>query len=627
MNNTIIYTSHHKPSAFLGASCIVPLHVGKANSLNDITCSGDDTNDNISYKNPFYCELTAQYWVWKNQPKTDYVGFMHYRRHLNFSEKQDYLEDEWGVVNDDVISQAYEEKFGLNDRSIQACLQDVDIVVPKKWDVRAAGSKNNFDHYKVSPYLHIEDYQTAIGCLLKLYPEYAEAVDEFNNASDGYYTNMFVMRYDIFDAYSNWLFSVLNDLENQIAFHGYNSQEKRVIGHLAERLFNIYLIYQQKKCSYHIKSLQRTFVKTETFNGKLRPAFSTGNVPIVICFDDNYSISGGALINSIVKNSADDTKYDVVVLENGITERNKQRLLSLVEQNANFSLRFFDINAFAEMKTVYTRAHFSPATYARLFIPQLFSDFTKVIFIDADTIVQSDLAALMDVPIQENLIAAVKDIVMEGFVKFGTITRISSGEFTAGEYLKTQLGMNDPDKYFQAGIIVFNIHQMNLENTGKALMDAMKANSYWFLDQDIMNKVFYDRVLYLPMEWNVYHGNGNTDDFFPNLNFSTYMRFLSARKRPKMIHYAGENKPWNDPSVDYYDNFAKYAVGTPWQKELYERLNGVLNTAPFKQKPVLFQTRLKRQLIPLLNRCAPMGSSRRQTLSKYYYKLRRIMLG
>jgi len=142
-----------------------------------------------------------------------------------------------------------------------------------------------------------------------------------------------------------------------------------------------------------------------------------------------------------------------------------------------------------------------------------------------------------------------------------------------------------------------------------------------------MNKVFYDRVLYLPMEWNVYHGNGNTDDFFPNLNFSTYMRFLSARKRPKMIHYAGENKPWNDPSVDYYDNFAKYAVGTPWQKELYERLNGVLNTAPFKQKPVLFQTRLKRQLIPLLNRCAPMGSSRRQTLSKYYYKLRRIMLG
>lgn len=92
MNNSVkIYTSHHKPSAFLNAAIIKPLHVGKANSYNEIGCPGDDTGDNISFKNPFYCELTAHYWVWKNEELADYVGFMHYRRHLNFSEKQTFL--------------------------------------------------------------------------------------------------------------------------------------------------------------------------------------------------------------------------------------------------------------------------------------------------------------------------------------------------------------------------------------------------------------------------------------------------------------------------------------------------------------------------------------------------------
>lgn len=88
MNSIKIYTCHHKPSAFLNASIIKPLHVGKTNSYNDIGCIGDDTGDNISFKNPFYCELTAHYWVWKNESLSDYVGFMHYRRHLNFPQSR-----------------------------------------------------------------------------------------------------------------------------------------------------------------------------------------------------------------------------------------------------------------------------------------------------------------------------------------------------------------------------------------------------------------------------------------------------------------------------------------------------------------------------------------------------------
>ena len=84
-----------------------------------------------------------------------------------------------------------------------------------------------------------------------------------------------------------------------------------------------------------------------------------------------------------------------------------------------------------------------------------------------------------------------------------------------------------------------------------------------------MNKVFFGRVKFLPLEWNVYHGNGNTDDFFPNLKkFSTYMPlFASQKKSKKMIHYAGENKPWNTEKVDFYDDFLENVLNTPWEKK------------------------------------------------------------
>jgi len=632
MSTIKIYTCHHKASAFLSSNIIEPIHVGKALNINDIGCAGDNTGDNISFKNPFYCELTAHYWVWKNQQPTDFVGFMHYRRHLNFSKDQASLEDNWGVINAEELTAAYESEYGLTTDQISATVADYDIILPKKWSVAQAGSKTNYTHYMVSEYLHIEHYDEALKIIARDYPDYVSAADKFNAAADGYYTNMFVMKYDLFDRYSTWLFDICEKLESKISFNNFNAQEKRVIGHISERLLNIFILHELEiNPDLKIKELQRTFIKKETFNAKLSPFFSNNSIPVVICFDDNYSISGAALINSLVKHSKDNLNYDLIILENKISKINKYRLLDLVSNKNNISLRFFDVNTFTELNDVHVRGHFTAATYARLFIPRLLKDFPKVIFIDADTVLEEDIAQLYEIDLGTNLVAAVRDIVMEGFVKFGAMANSSFGIMPAKEYLNKILVMENPAKYFQAGIIVFNVEQMNIEDTYQKLMAAMKAGQFWFLDQDIMNKVFYNRVYDLPLEWNVYHGNGNTDDFFPNLTFATYTEFLQARLNPKMIHFAGENKPWNTHRVDFFDNFAKNLFGTPWQFQLYQNLAGNLITsaasATSRVEPLLLQTRIKRKLMPLVNRFAPTGSPRRNFLIKYYYIFRRKILG
>ncbi|CCP07687.1 glycosyl transferase [Erwinia amylovora MR1] len=227
--NISIYTSHHKPSAFLSSPVIKPIHVGKANSLDEICCPGDDSGDSISLKNPFYCELTAHYWVWKNTDISDYVGFMHYRRHFNFSDDQYKDEDVWGMVSCSEIDADYENEFGLDEDSIKKCIGDADLLLPKKWSVKAAGNINNFEHYKVSDHLHIEDYQNALDILTDKYPEYKKAVTLFNDAHNGYYTNMYVMKRDLFIEYSDWLFSILSDLEETLYFKNYSQQEKEYL--------------------------------------------------------------------------------------------------------------------------------------------------------------------------------------------------------------------------------------------------------------------------------------------------------------------------------------------------------------------------------------------------------------
>ena len=80
-----IYVSCHKESYIPENKLLYPIQVGTA--IAEKKLEGmlyDNEGDNISAKNKQYCELTSQYWVWKNDREADYYGFFHYRRYFNF---------------------------------------------------------------------------------------------------------------------------------------------------------------------------------------------------------------------------------------------------------------------------------------------------------------------------------------------------------------------------------------------------------------------------------------------------------------------------------------------------------------------------------------------------------------
>ena len=83
-SETKILVCCHKPADIPDNGIFLPVHCGKALSDKDLGMTGDDTGDNISAKNPNYCELTALYWAWKNLKGTEYIGLYHYRRFFSF---------------------------------------------------------------------------------------------------------------------------------------------------------------------------------------------------------------------------------------------------------------------------------------------------------------------------------------------------------------------------------------------------------------------------------------------------------------------------------------------------------------------------------------------------------------
>lgn len=255
-----ILISYHKDSEIVTSEMMAPIQVGAKNSKVDLKILRDDKGENISDKNARYCELTAQYWAWKNID-ADYYGFMHYRRHFVFDDASHCL-DKRAFLWYERIDENYKKEIGLNDGEIRRCLKDADIILPIIEDTSDWGAVSNEVQFSCLDNLHAVDFDTVCRTVTELYPDYSEAVQEFRTNHYAYWYNMFVMKKEIFTEYSEWLFRILEASEKKIDFTNYSLQETRTLAFMAERLLSIYLIKLFKEQPFlRVKHLKMTFVE------------------------------------------------------------------------------------------------------------------------------------------------------------------------------------------------------------------------------------------------------------------------------------------------------------------------------------------------------------------------------
>lgn len=175
-----IIVASHKKYRMPEEDMYVPVQVG-ANGRKDIGMLRDDSGDNISEKNPNYCELTGLYWAWKNETY-DVLGMVHYRRF--FVEKK--KKNKWGAI--------------ATRKQIQKRLNKSDIILPKK--------RNYFIETNYSQYCHAHnaiDLDTTRVIIEEKYPEYLPEFDRQMKKTKGHKFNMFIMKRYAVDEYCEWL--------------------------------------------------------------------------------------------------------------------------------------------------------------------------------------------------------------------------------------------------------------------------------------------------------------------------------------------------------------------------------------------------------------------------------------
>lgn len=227
----------HKPDIVYKDDIYTPIHVGKTLSNYSLNMITDNTGNNISEKNPTYCEMTALYWAWKNLKNIDYIGLCHYRRYFDFH-RQGY----WYLP----ITTMKPEKllnFNFNiPQKIVNKLSKGEIILPKKVTLR----ESLFTHYCLS---HISDDIKILRDIITEQKDikYIKAFNKIMLRNSFAPCNMFIMPWKDFDKYCTWLFHILNEVEKRIDTSHYNNRQKRVYGYMAERLLNIYIEANKKK--------------------------------------------------------------------------------------------------------------------------------------------------------------------------------------------------------------------------------------------------------------------------------------------------------------------------------------------------------------------------------------------
>ncbi|PWF99768.1 DUF4422 domain-containing protein [Levilactobacillus bambusae] len=217
MNAKILVAAHKNVKMPVNNPIYTPVFVGAALHPNLTTdFQRDDEGDNISVKNPNFNELTAIYWAWKNVD-ADVIGLVHYRRYFSTSRMRSLN----NVLNED---------------ELQKLLSQAPIILPKK---RHYYIETNYSHYI---HAHRQEPLDEIRLILQdQYPEYVPAYDQVMKRTTAHMFNMFIMQQAYFREYCEWLFGVLNLLEDRLDTSLYSQQDARVYGYISELMMDVWL--------------------------------------------------------------------------------------------------------------------------------------------------------------------------------------------------------------------------------------------------------------------------------------------------------------------------------------------------------------------------------------------------
>ena len=575
MKDIKIFITAHKQCDLFENEILKPIQIGASLTNDDFGFPfKDNIGANISEKRERFCELTAQYWAWKNI-EADYYGFWHYRRFMALSDDA-LCADNWQIINEKRKTPSVCKKYGFdNSEQMAKFIEKSDVVIPFPVDLEKVGSNSVFEQWNNDGIkLKKNELKKLLECIEKVAPEMLSYAQEYLNGSECYICNMFIMKKELFHEYAEFLFKVLDQFESNWDFKNYNVESLRTPGHFGERLLGIFITYlKHKRRDLKIKNAHIIVFEKNEKNTPLLPAFSKNVIPIVVSSSDFFAKFLYTMLLSLKQHSTQNFNYDIVVLTTSMSNRSKYLLQKLFFQNQNFSIRFYNPEAFFESKNLRVTQGLPIETYFRIVIPEILPEYDKILYLDGDMVILDDVANLYAEDISNYYIGAVTDICGLGNIN-------GFDEKMRQYYL--DLGFEDCHKHINAGVMLMNTKKIREEYSSDYLIEFAQQGNFIFEDQDLFNIVCNGKIKYLSYKWNCAADpadsyRGWVVSFAPK---KEYENFLKAQEDPSILHYAGNEKPWKFPNMQYAEIFWSYFRNTPYYEEfLYETFKGI-DTSP-----------------------------------------------
>lgn len=270
--NLKIFVSYKGKREILKNDIITPIQTGRAISDEIFEeMIGDDTGDNISCENPKYCELTAQYWVWKHYEEIgnpEYIGFMHNRRQFIFDKDMKHLPYTWLPKSEfyflDNIPNDFLKHF-TEDKILPYINIKPDCILFPKVNIRPVTYQPNMKkHFYLGlPHQKEEVFNVLKSVINDSYHEYFQTFEEFENNTFMYCCNSFIMPKKLFFEYCEFLFGVLEKIDKEVDSTLFDCKEMRFLGFIGEYLLSVFVMQNQKNPNFKTIEIPATFVSQD----------------------------------------------------------------------------------------------------------------------------------------------------------------------------------------------------------------------------------------------------------------------------------------------------------------------------------------------------------------------------
>ena len=280
---------------------------------------------------------------------------------------------------------------------------------------------------------------------------------------------------------------------------------------------------------------------------KVSRIMKQNEVPVFFSIDDNYAPFLAVALNSAVKNSSHNRSYRAIVLYEKLSSDNIERLTKL--STDNFRIDFIPmkngLNSITDRMSNRLRCdYFTLTIYFRLFIPAMFPEYDKGIYIDSDVVLTGDLAELFDIDIGDNYIGACSDLSVVDVPELA-------------QYMEDAVGVSR-NEYINSGVLLMNLKSLREKKINEHFLNLL--NKYHFdsiaPDQDYINAMCNGSIFYLGGEWDAMPNPSKPE--LPNL---------------KLVHYNLFSKPWCYDGIQYGELFWRYAEDSGYLNEIKEYKN------------------------------------------------------